>query len=362
MTYQQHSLTDAEYSEGAVERNPAHARDLEAAAVEDDGTLIAWNQKGDPVEIGMKDRDAVVSLLLKGRIEKRHVNTLLRVIEGHSRGEMQDDLLSLFEELVKTQPPAGFEGINERVKIIRAAATPLADRRSSPAALLWTVNRSLNLTSCTGPGAAYLRASDLPKIYGQASLYNFLNIPVTGDDAHPVISAHTRALMGHSSSVDVERDGGVWHAHLEPVRDRAGEVVGVAGYAYSVTDQVAREVEVEGMAIVTAHAVFTYANQAYRRLWDFPADADLYNPVDARNLMLARVADPAAFVERLDEIYAGKVPTQDYVELKDGRTLYRYLTPILDARGTVRARMVYLRDVTEERKVLLHPEEDRRTA
>jgi len=98
-------------------------------------------------------------------------------------------------------------------------------------AVLWTTDSFLRLTSLTGAGLSSIKLDE--KDYVGRPLHDFLK--AVGVGAGP-FAAHTRALQGVASVLDLptrERD---FKAHVEPLRETNGTIVGVIGVALDITE------------------------------------------------------------------------------------------------------------------------------
>jgi adenylate cyclase class 2 len=109
----------------------------------------------------------------------------------------------------------------------------LAERAN---AAVWTVDRDLKITASRG---ADLRDLNLQqdKLVGK-SLFDYLQ---TRDEAFLPIAMHRRALRGETVTYLYDRKGIVCSVQLSPLRNLAGEVVGVCGVSADVTQQVRGE-------------------------------------------------------------------------------------------------------------------------
>jgi two-component system cell cycle sensor histidine kinase/response regulator CckA len=98
--------------------------------------------------------------------------------------------------------------------------------------VLWTTDRELRYTSTMG---AMLGGLDLaPKRALGLSLAEHFK---SADPEFPPLKAHRRALAGESVDYEFEWRGRSFHAHLEPLREPGGGIVGVIGAAQDVTER-----------------------------------------------------------------------------------------------------------------------------
>jgi diguanylate cyclase (GGDEF)-like protein/PAS domain S-box-containing protein len=99
-------------------------------------------------------------------------------------------------------------------------------------AILWTTNTELRVTGRSGAG---IKALDIlpARVVGASLLDQYAKHAVSADS----IQAHRRALAGESVSYEIRGTDRRYDAHVEPLRDNAGLVVGVAGLAVDVSDR-----------------------------------------------------------------------------------------------------------------------------
>jgi signal transduction histidine kinase/ActR/RegA family two-component response regulator len=95
-------------------------------------------------------------------------------------------------------------------------------------AFLWTTDRDLRVTELLGEAA---HADDLTPI--GVTLREFWG----PDDPVGAVDVHERALAGESVSDENTRGGRTLVSQLEPLRNPAGEVIGVVGVAFDVTTE-----------------------------------------------------------------------------------------------------------------------------
>jgi CheY-like chemotaxis protein len=159
----------------------------------------------DDQEVG---RQAVAAgaddFLVKGEVDARLLSrTLMYAVHRHrSRAELQ-------------------EGV-ERLRIITEQVP----------AVVWTTDTQLRFTACFGRGL-FRSASNSPPRPGEC-IESFF-----GQDAShvPAVIMHRQALSGHALSNDLVWGDHWYHAHIEPLRDAQGQIVGTIGVALDITDQ-----------------------------------------------------------------------------------------------------------------------------
>ena len=118
-------------------------------------------------------------------------------------------------------------------------------------AVLWTADGNLRLTSLTGAGLSSIKLD--PKNHVGRPLHEFLNAVHAGTGP---LAPHTRALRGFSSVFDLpmrERD---LKAHVEPLREANGSIIGVIGVAVDNTEY------------RVAERALRLSEQSYRSLFD----------------------------------------------------------------------------------------------
>lgn len=150
------------------------------------------------------------------------------------------------------------EEIDERKTIERI----LAEREARLQAMLrqlpaivWTVDRDLVFTSSEGSGLQQLGLQP-GQVVGQ-TLFEYFG---TEDPDYLPIQLHRRALAGEPQEYEFETNGRHYRVRLEPLRDSRGEIVGVVGIAFDVTEQVRAQQELERMA--TTDPLTGLANRA----------------------------------------------------------------------------------------------------
>lgn len=105
-------------------------------------------------------------------------------------------------------------------------------------AIVWTADQELRVTSAAG---ASLSALGRPDVLPGTSL---LDLPLGSNLTH-LLAAHREALEGRSGGFDLEWAGRTFQAHVEPLRDAAGQIVGCLGLALDISARRQAEAERE---------------------------------------------------------------------------------------------------------------------
>jgi PAS domain S-box-containing protein len=113
------------------------------------------------------------------------------------------------------------------------------------------------------------------------------------------------------------------------------------------------EASQEGILVSNDHGGIVLSNTRFREMWRIPGE--LIETGDNGELLrytAAQVPDPGSFFERVRQ-FGGRSGEkgEDTIDLTDGRTIYRYTSPLVDATGTYQGRIWYFRDVTAPRKM-----------
>ena len=112
------------------------------------------------------------------------------------------------------------------------------------------------------------------------------------------------------------------------------------------------EAAVDGILMVDADGGIVSYNQRFIELWEIPPGV-LVSRSDERALayVLDKLADSAGFLKRVRELYENRWEKGfDEIELKDGRTIDRYTTPVFGPGKRYLGRVWYFRDVTDRRR------------
>jgi PAS domain S-box-containing protein len=98
--------------------------------------------------------------------------------------------------------------------------------------ILWTVDTELQFTSSLGAGLPSLGLQ--PNQVVGMDLFEYFQ---TDDPDLMPIAAHRAALRGEESSYEFSWEDRAFQCHVEPFRDRAGEITGAIGIAFDITDR-----------------------------------------------------------------------------------------------------------------------------
>jgi PAS domain S-box-containing protein len=151
------------------------------------------------------------------------------------------------------------------------------------------------------------------------------------------------------------------------------KVTGVIGIAHDVTEQVLARKKVtevterlnfrnalfeaqnettpDGVLIVDAKGKMLLHNKRFAEIWNMPQHIiDNKDDEAALNHAMTMLADPEAFIERVNFLYKnGKEKSYDEVVFKDGRTLKRHGAPIIGEDGTNYGWAWYFSDISEQK-------------
>jgi two-component system, cell cycle sensor histidine kinase and response regulator CckA len=116
---------------------------------------------------------------------------------------------------------------------IRAGETRLRMLMQQMPALLWTTDRELRATSVLGRGLEAYGIAHPGQVVGNHFPTLFSGHP----DQEALVKAHESALAGRAATYTVNWRDVRWEAHVEPLRDAAGEIQGIIGLGIDVSER-----------------------------------------------------------------------------------------------------------------------------
>lgn len=231
-------------------------------------------------------------------------------------------------------------------------------------AVLWSVDRDLQITSSTG---AALKGLGLEpgQVVGQ-SLYEYMG---TADRTFTPIARHLQALDGQSSAYEQEWQGRMFQTALEPLRSETDEVIGCVGLALDVTDRVRSEVALQkseamlelilesipqGVFWKDRESKYLGANRVSRSAMGLSAPQSVVGLTDFDISNYSR--EQSEFFVRIDrEVMAADRPQyriEETLTLPDGSTIWLETNklPMHDAQGNVTGILGTWEDITARKQ------------
>jgi len=178
-------------------------------------------------------------------------------------------------------------------------------------ALLWATDADGAFTSLAGSGLE--AAGVVPSHYAGQPIEALFPAGRAGTGPR---HAHLKALLGHAATFDTEVNGRELQAHLEPLRDAGGTILGVIGVALDLTERMAAE------------RALRVSEQSYRSLIQEAPYAMCRCTLDGQLLQVNRAmvellgydasCESELLVRDLDEIFAGTFSTLRNALLQEG--------------------------------------------
>jgi PAS domain S-box-containing protein len=250
--------------------------------------------------------------------------------------------------------------ITERLRTeatLRENATRLRLLIEQMPALLWTVDADLRFTSSQGGALAAvgLRPGEMDGRWLTG---------LAADPDHPMVVAHRKALAGESTSYDTVFQDRVFEAHVEPLRDSAGQVAGCIGVALDVTERRRAEEELESLhetlrALIEASPLSIVALDAEGRvtLWSPAAERTFgWKSEEVLGRPLPSVPDDQAdeHLMMLESVLTGQPFVGIEVRRRDRSgspvDLRVSAAPLRDSRGQIRGVAKFLEDIHERKR------------
>jgi len=226
--------------------------------------------------------------------------------------------------------------------------------------LIWSSDQYLRVTSRRGGGLTLLAPPAGP---GEGlRVGDVVENPV---EAARVIEAHEAALRGTPTTYEISFRGRTFSARVEPLRDGSGQICGVAGVAFDITDRRRAENALQASenrlrAIIESEPECVKLVDDRGRLLDMnPAglamiQADSIEQVRGMCIVDVIAAEyRAAFAELHQRVFTGESGTLQFeiVGLKGQRRwLATHTVPLRDASGRIQAALGITRDITEARR------------
>jgi PAS domain S-box-containing protein len=157
------------------------------------------------------------------------------------------------------------------------------------------------------------------------------------------------------------------HTIKTPVRDESGNIVGVLGIFWDITErkreqeeilfknallEAQTEASIDGILVVDSARKMISFNRRFVEMWGIPQEAvDSRSGERALQSEIEKLTDPEAFLARVRYLYDHRdEQSRDEIPLRDGRTFDRYAAPVRGADGTYYGRVWYFRDITERKQ------------
>ncbi|VVB76348.1 Methanogenesis regulatory histidine kinase FilI [Candidatus Tiddalikarchaeum anstoanum] len=127
--------------------------------------------------------------------------------------------------------------------------------------------------------------------------------------------------------------------------------------------QTQNESAIDGILIVDENGKIISYNKRFIEIWNIP-DKVIKSKSDKKALqsVINKLSNPSEFIARVNYLYKHKIEkSREEIQLKDGRVLDRYSSPIFDSYGKYYGRVWYFRDITKQKKneEALHENEEK---
>jgi two-component system sensor histidine kinase UhpB len=186
-------------------------------------------------------------------------------------------------------------------------------------------------------------------------------------DGDRVVEACRRALAGESSVLDIDDGTNAARLNLGPFFDPAGEITGVVGVAFDITDRVRSEQGVAdakellrqvldtlpvGVVVLDEAGDITMANPASRRIWggNVIQGEERWKTGKARWHHSGREVRPTEWASRR-ALSRGESSRDELIDIEsylgEAKTIENYSAPIRNAQGAITGAIVVNEDVTE---------------
>ncbi len=116
-----------------------------------------------------------------------------------------------------------------------------------------------------------------------------------------------------------------------------------------------QEATLDGILMVDPDGKIISYNKRFIEIWNIPIPQEVEDTRSdelALKSVLRYLEKPDEFLERVNYLYEHRTETcRDEIQLKDGRTLDRYTSPMFGADGRYYGRVWYFRDITEKKNL-----------
>jgi PAS domain S-box-containing protein len=225
--------------------------------------------------------------------------------------------------------------------------------------LLWSTDDDLRVTSRRGGGLALLAPMSTPDHDLRVG-----SVVENPEEAERAVAAHRAALRGEATAYEISFRGRTFSARVEPLRESNGQISGVIGVAFDVTDRqraqdALRESEARLRTIIESEPECVKLVDDQGRLLDMnPAGLEMIeaDSIDTiRGLPTVNVVAAehrAAFTDLLRRVFTGESGTLEFeaIGLKGKRSwLATHAVPLRDAAGRIQAALYITRDISRRR-------------
>lgn len=220
---------------------------------------------------------------------------------------------------------------------------------------LWTTDTDLVFTSSYGAGLADMGIST-NQVVGTKVGDFYGNQP----GATEAVSAHRRAIQGESVSYIAHYRDHIYKAHLEPLKGKDGEIIGMLGIAFDITElQHAKEALVESehllrtlinaipepACLIDADGRIISANAAFGTRYSAP-DADV-SGMNASALANGEMGETMR--AHAEDVFSAAREVR--FEMSRGNSVYLIsVYPVRDSNGNVTRAAVFSVDITDQKK------------
>ncbi len=108
----------------------------------------------------------------------------------------------------------------------------------------------------------------------------------------------------------------------------------------------------DGVLVVDEHWRMIYFNRRFVDIWEIPPHIRVQrDDRESLQAVLDKLASPRSFLERVEYLMHNReISCRDELELKDGRVIERYTSPLVNREGIWRGRIWFFRDITARKQ------------